>query len=378
MDTGDVWYIASNYISVSDPGNISALVRQSSNVIEVRLKSGRTCYLYASRIANTSFTGKVAGFDAPSQNRAVSGVGGVGMTIANLSNKANELSATTDRNGNFTVHGAIPGDSYEITVERQSTIVTPTADGDDIGTITLAESDGVNFKTGIKPTSSSVDMQRLYANLNAYDFTITIQNTGTADCMAATFALDFDADLIVNSQPSSPVLGTIEPGKSKTIALNLGCRPLQAEYAFKKIGVRITDMINNKTWEDSVSLKFNREAVDFNIKANRSVSGVVITPNANAYSFSGTSSTLTMPWSTQGYLVVFSGATADTEAIYSLGVNTAADGVFDGFMDLGNYESNNTEDAATAIQTADTIMSYLHKNDIDYYKINLPRPSSSP
>jgi hypothetical protein len=70
-------------------------------------------------------------------------------------------------------------------------------------------------------------------------------------------------------------------------------------------------------------------------------------------------------------LLVFSGATADTEAIYSLGINVMADGNFNSFADLGNYESNNTEDAATTIQMSDKIMSYLHKNDIDYYKINL-------
>ncbi|MDR2418976.1 MAG: hypothetical protein LBD79_07970, partial [Treponema sp.] len=281
MDTGDTWYISSGAIKINDrSSSISvSLSKQSDKVIEVS-EGGRKYYLYASRTANTSFTGKIASFDAPS-SRALGGIGGIDITIANLSNKADEVSATTDGEGNFTVDNAIPGDSYEITVAEQTTTVTPTADGDDIGTITIA--DGVNFKTSVKPTSSSVDMQRLYANLNVYNFTITIQNTGTADCLAATYALDFDADMIVNSQPASPILGTIEPGKSKTIPLTLSCKPLQSEYAFKKIGVRVTDTINQKTWEDSVSIKFNKAPVNFNIKANNEVSGVVITPNANAY-----------------------------------------------------------------------------------------------
>jgi hypothetical protein len=372
MDTGDVWYIASNYISVSDPENIVALERQSNNVTEVSLKGGRKYYLYASRIANTSFSGKIAAFETGTGQsaRAVgSSLGGISVVVSNLNDKANELTSTTEADGSFTVDDAIPGDSYEISVEGQTTTVTPIADGDDIGTITLT--DGINFKTSIKPTSSSVDMQRLYANLNIYDFTITIQNTGDADCLAATYTLDFDDDLIVASQPSSPVLGTIEPGKSRIIELSLGCKLVQSEYAFKKIGVRVTDEINKKTWEDSVSLKFNKTPVNFNIKANSKVSGVVITPNANAYSFSGTSSSLTMPWSTRDYLVVFSGATADTEVIYSLGINVMADDNFDSFADPGNYEGNNTEDAAMAIRMSDKIMSYLHKNDIDYYKINL-------
>ncbi|MDR1072692.1 MAG: fibronectin type III domain-containing protein [Treponema sp.] len=374
MDTGDAWYISSGAIKINNQSSSApvSLSKQSDRVIEAS-EGSRKYHLYASRTANASFSGKIAAFETGhgrSVQRAVgNGLGGIGIVVSNLNNKANELTATTDGEGNFTVENAIPGDSYTIIVEEQTTTVTPSANGDDIGTITVT--DGVNFKTSVKPASSSVDMQRLYANLNAYNFTITIQNTGTVDCTAATYALDFDDDLLVVSQPSSSVLGTIEPGKSKTIAISLGCKAIQSEYAFKKIGVRVTDTINQKTWEDSVSLKFNKAPVAFNIRANSNISGIVITPNAQAYSFSGTNTSLTLPWSTRDYLVVFSGATADTEAIYSLGVNVMADSSFNSFTDLGNYEGNDTENAATSIQMSDTIMSYLHKNDFDYYKINL-------
>jgi hypothetical protein len=78
-----------------------------------------------------------------------------------------------------------------------------------------------------------------------------------------------------------------------------------------------------------------------------------------------------MLWSTSEYLVVFSGATADTEAVYSLGIHVTPDSNFTDFTDPDNYESNDTENTATAIKVSDKIMSYLHKNDIDYYKINL-------
>jgi hypothetical protein len=49
----------------------------------------------------------------------------------------------------------------------------------------------------------------------------------------------------------------------------------------------------------------------------------------------------------------------------------SADSNFDSFVDTGSYEQNNTENAAAAIGIQDKIMSYLHKNDIDYYKVNL-------
>ncbi|MDR2739424.1 MAG: carboxypeptidase-like regulatory domain-containing protein, partial [Treponema sp.] len=373
MDTGNTWYISSSTIITKDsPGSVS-LSKQSDRVIEVR-EGSRKYYLYASRIANASFTGKIASVGTdPAKNvqRALgSGLGGVKVVVTNLNDRANELTATTDGEGKFKVDGAIPGDVYKITVEDQTTTVTPAANGDDVGTITITVTGGANFKTSIKPQSSSVDMQCLYADLNAYTFIITVQNTGTADCLAPTYALDFDSGLRVISTPASQILGTIEPGKSKTIEVTLSCQPVQAEYEFKKIGISITD-VEHKIWEDSVSLKFNKAPVNFNIKADSVISGVIITPNARAYTFSGTSSSLTMPWSTREYLVVFSGATADTEAVYSMGVHVTPDSNFTDFTDLGNYESNDTENAATAIKVSDKIMSYLHKNDIDYYKINL-------
>ncbi|MDR2193140.1 MAG: hypothetical protein LBP19_01515, partial [Treponema sp.] len=380
MDTGATWYISSGAIKIDNSSSSVSvsLSKQSDRVIEVS-EGSRKYYLYASRTANARFTGKIAAFGSSASNvqRAAlgSGLGGIGLVITNLHNKTNELTATTDGEGNFEVDNAIPGDEYEITVEDQTATVTPSADGDDVGTITVT--DGVNFKTSIKPKSTSVDMQRLYANLNVYTFTITVENTGTADCLAATYELDFDDDLVVIAEPSDKAFGTIEPEKSKTIEVTVSCQPIQAEYEFKKIGISITDRIENKTWEDSVSLKFNKAPVNFNIKTNSNVSGVVITPTAKAYTFSvGSSNTssFTMPWSTSDYLVVFSGATADTEAKYSLGINVAADSDFTSFIDLGNYEGsggNNAENTATAIQVSDKIMSYLHKNDVDYYKINL-------
>jgi hypothetical protein len=382
MDTGDSWYISSDDIKINDYSSAgsASLSKQSDRVIEVS-EDSRKYYLYASRTSNASFTGKIASFS--SKARAVTGLGGIQLAVTNINNTANKSNATTDGAGNFQVDNAIPGDDYKITVEGQTTTVSPAADGDNVGTITVT--DGVNFKTSIKPKSSSVRMQWLYANSTApYTFTITIANTGTADCLAATYTLDFDDDLVVTSQPSDKIFGTIEPGKSKTIEVAVSCRPIQDEYEFKKIGIRITDPIGNKTWEDSVSLKFNKTPVNFYMQADSSIAGVIITPNAEAYTLSGTSVSFSMPWSTRDYLLVFSGATAATETRYSLGIGVPADNNFTGFTDLGNYESNNTENTATIINVSDKIMSYLHKNDIDYYKINLgstapsalPAPSS--
>jgi hypothetical protein len=374
MDTGDTWYITSNYINVTDPDNMK-LVRQSENVIKVT-HGNREYYLYASRIPNGSFNGTVVNGNTQAQsimfNRSMSGIGGIEVAITNLNDAVNEITTQTDTEGNFTADGAIPGDEYEITVDGQTTIVSPNTDGENIGTVTVTS--GVNFKTSIVPQSQSTDMTALYTNTE-YGFNIEINNVGSADCLAATYTLDFPEGITATSKPSSLILGTIEPGKKKTLGIKIICANFLAASEYKTINLTVTDEINNKTWNDSVSLKFVKENITFYIRSGSAISGVVIVPGVKAYSFKTSgyqsySASVSVPkYAEKDYLVVFSGATADTEAVYSLGIGVQADSYFSGFTALGNYEQNNDEHSAVQINNGNKIMSYLHKNDIDYYKV---------
>jgi hypothetical protein len=148
MDTGETWYINSQTIKVGDSTKTVSLTKQSPRVVEVT-DGGRKYYLYASRIANTSFTGRIASLEQVSPSvRALGGLGGIGVTISNLGDQANEITTTTDADGNFTAEDIIPGDEYEVTPEGGTpTTVTSTGDGDNVGTITVVI--GVNFKSSI-------------------------------------------------------------------------------------------------------------------------------------------------------------------------------------------------------------------------------------
>jgi hypothetical protein len=137
-----------------------------------------------------------------------------------------------------------------------------------------------------------------------------------------------------------------------------------------------------------VALKFNREQITFHIRSvvvasggsvsGGPISGVVIVPSARAYPFktsynSGSyAASVTVPkYSSGDYLIVFSGATADTEAVYSLGVGVTVNANVPNDVLPNAYEENDTEDTARQIQPGEIINSYLHKNDIDYYRVNL-------
>jgi hypothetical protein len=377
MDTGTFWYITSNSLTADSTGAIT-MTRQSDKVVEV-VEGNKKYYLYASRIPNGSFSGSVVG-DTPAQaglSRSMTGMGGMTLTISNLNNAANVITTSTDEEGNFTAERTIPGDKYEVTAGEQTTVVMPNTDGENIGTVTIT--DGMNFKTSITRTGSSTDMMQLY-NLIDYSFNIEVENTGIDDCLAATYVLTIPDGLTAKDVQLDDILGTIEPGKKKIIPITVRCGSLLEESVYKTIGLTIADTIAQKTWDDSVSLKFNQTGVEFNINSNSEISGLIIVPTVKAYRFTTKSSATSgvyslsawVPrYSNKDYLVVFSGATAQTEAIYSIGVDVDADTDFSKFRDLGNYEKNDTEDTATSVRSKNKIMSYLHKNDIDYYRIRL-------
>jgi hypothetical protein len=377
MDTGDKWYITNNAVTINDTDiSMNAiLTKQSNRVIEVT-DGGRKYYLYASRTATASFTGVIVGdTSATGSVRAVGGgLGGIRVSVENLVNKANELIAHTDADGRFTADDVILGDAYKLTPQGGTSVtVIPTSDGDDIGVVTITS--GVNFKTSLIPAQSSTDMTELYMN-EVYEFEIEFENTGDEDCPAPSYAITMPSGISITKNWQG-ILGTIEPGKKKNVPIDVRCYGVAGDHEYKKINITIRDGMG-KTWEDSVSLRFYKESMDFSIKAEKPVSGILISPDSKTYSFTNvTDGKVAMPWRVSGdYLVVFSGATIETETRYSLGIGVEADGDFGAFFDTASYESNDTEGAAVTLN-AQKLMSYLYKNDIDYYRIpygnfNLP------
>ncbi|MDR1230665.1 MAG: autotransporter adhesin family protein [Spirochaetaceae bacterium] len=405
MDADETWYISGGAIKIN--GFVSSksvsLAKQSDRVVKVA-EGGRVYYLYASRIANTSFTGKVAGFEEalasvstsasvlpsvagdgslPIQRAVAGGKGWVNVVVEDLNNGSTKETQTDDE-GEFTVEDAIPGDEYRITPEGGTPVtVRPQGDGDDVGTITVT--DGVNFKTIITENDNT---PYLYANGTRYDFTIKTTNIGTEDCFSPTYQLSFEDGLVTQASTEKKMWKTIEPGASETVNLWLQCDAIEAEYAYKKITITIADEISQKTWVESVTVKFYKTPTYFYLETDPSaatpVYGVVINPfdnKASRFQTGGENlSYVTMPWSSSGYLIVFSGATAVTEAVYALGVNrlpSYSDSVFENFNEPGRYEPNGTEQTACEI-TEDSMMAYLHKNDIDYYRYVVPCPEKEP
>jgi len=390
MDTGEAYYFTNNSLTVNNQARLfsGTLAKESARVIKAS-DGGRDFFLYASRPATSRFTGKVNDL-RQTTDRAARSIGGMAGIINNIKNEADKHPIVIDDTGNFEVPDSIAEDEYTISFPEVPEIppikVSPGYSGDDIGIINLRE--GVNFKVSIRAANAqTTDKTRLFADFTAYNLVFDITNTGTENYTAATFDIDF-GDLSYTPAIYDHVVGTIAPGMTKSIPFAISSSTFSEMQPNKNkvIGITINDPINDRTWQDSVQLQFHKAPVNFNIKSNNAVQGVILTPEQKAYHFKTAapsySTTVSLPWTTEPYLVVFSGATLNTESKYSLGINVMPDADFLTFAATAAHEPNNTEDQAYSmdILTAPKIMSYLHVNDIDYFRVSLGStpPESKP
>jgi hypothetical protein len=200
-----------------------------------------------------SFTGRVVSPEGSFQSvmgRAVSGIGGIQVIIDNLSNADSfPVTVETDTDGNFLMEEATPEDTYEVSVEYQTTDFTPIADGDDMGIITITS--GVNFKINREYN------YKCYANENA-GISLLFKNIGSTISQGTIYTITTEAGLILNSSAYG-VLGTIDPGEDKSLGISVKCNSFSgSDIMWKKIFIEVNDPINNKTWNDSVSIPFYR------------------------------------------------------------------------------------------------------------------------
>jgi hypothetical protein len=172
-------------------------------------------------------------------------------------------------------------------------------------------------------------------------------------------------------------LQSFNPGQTRNVDITIKCGAISEDFEFKDIQIDTVDFYG-KTWTDSISLRVNRERVTFNIRSNLAINGVVIVPNGKTYhfrtsSYSGLySASVEVPKYQKDYLVVFSGASADTEAKYSFAVGKIPPMDFNnyGLSDLNKYWPNGTEELAYAINSDQEVMAYLMMNEANYYKVS--------
>ncbi|HCC37174.1 MAG TPA: hypothetical protein DEQ14_05930, partial [Treponema sp.] len=178
----------------------------------------------------------------------------VNAKVEAIQNALDEQTVTIGENGEIEADNIIAGDDYRVTIEGHEFIVTPQTDGDNVGTLTLT--DGVNIKTSLVPWSSSVDMMRLYSG-ESYDMILRFTNIGEDICRAMEYELTLPEGIEVTEIGDS-ILASILPGTTREVELTIRCGMISDAFEFKTIEINTVD-IDGKTWQDSVSVRVNKE-----------------------------------------------------------------------------------------------------------------------
>ena len=391
MDTGETWYFASNYRMVGNSYYTDRvnMEMQSRNVIKVTEGTGESAkryFLYASRIRNSKFEASAVKDEVLKSlfSRFVNVPHGSKAVVQAIKNRKDKQTVEIGDNGELEVENIIVGDDYSVTIDGYEFIVTPNTDYDNVGTFTLTPE--VNIKTSIVPQLPyTTDMMRLFSGIS-YDLTIKFTNIGDTVSPSMVYRLTLPPKLKITSNTNSPLLtsGNLQSfnpkgmqGDTQNVDVTIWCEQISNEFEFKDIIIE-TEIINGKKWNDSVSLKINREWVTFNIKSKLEVNCVVIIPTGKAYYFktskSGNlySAELVVPKNYQKYYyIVFSGALATTETIYSFAIDKVPNANLNDYLitDPELTQSGGTEQTSAEIDYNKEVIAYLEMNKANYYKV---------
>ena len=249
-----------------------------------------------------------------------------------------------------------------------------------------AKTEKLAFKTSYSALNAD-DYGFMYGNnLQEYEITFCITNTGAETCSASKYEISWDddnlkaVDLVKNGNFTS-----IEAGKSQKVRGKFTYGYFTEEYKDVTVKFSIT-YGEDETWNDSVTLRFYRgwvnykiNALSFNQSSTAQLNASLVSSFGPSISFtvdSGKTKTIAVPWSHMDCYLVFRGANNDSEMCYSFiaeekGSPADLSGVWE-IAEIDAYEPNDKKkDAVTVINSAEPVKAYLKSGDTDYYRLNV-------
>lgn len=411
MDNGDFYYIDSDYVykeTSSAYGKNSKIIFHNGkdfgmedyvfdgdNILfkKNETSKGTETEFLLFRIGGNAknFTATISGFgnnNTSGNMRAAVNIEGIKGKRTNQNNSQDTQEVTPDSNGKITFTDAVAGDTQEISITggdvKQSTTIDiiPEYDGQNIGSIPIVNANEYGFKATCSKTV-------IYAG-TGYGLNITMTNIGDRDCAYGKCeAKVFDPKATITGTTEA-LFPTIKSGDSKTLDLMFEYETIEEEYVDVPIYITMSDSVSSKTWNDCVTIRVLRGNVTMNValanitenKLNE-LNGFLIYPNGKAehFTFTSTKKTISFPWSTQDYIIVFSGATTETELFYSFCINGDPENLSEAktntntehwFSVMKAYEPNDSlSKAGKVIDASQPVTAYLGAKDLDFYTFNV-------
>lgn len=308
-----------------------------------------------------------------------SGVGGIDVVLENTQDSGETYEKQSGSDGSTQFEGIVSGE-YDISVGNTK-VTQNISDYLNAGNFYVSPN-GYIYKALLDTTSDvyyGEDRDNSEEG-NKYTVYLRVHNLGNRDASATTISLKTD-DNAVKIEAEEKILGTIEPENNVSYSFSLETIPFSkvpslkdAVYHDVELFVSIKD-INGEIWEDVVTLRIFRKAVPIYLYATMSNPFILLSPHREIMSMS---SVLWVPYRPDAkYKLIAQSLSLNTEGVYSIGVGSWDKEKWDSdretFTDVSNYEPNNQESQAITVNMNSQTTSYLHKNDLDFWIIDMSK-----
>lgn len=226
-----------------------------------------------------------------------------------------------------------------------------------------------NFKATQLIDTQDKENRYMYEN-RTYRGKLIFKNVGNKLAEGLNYTIS-TSDPYVKDLTYDIVLGSVDINESVEVPFNITFNILDKIKHKVELDFIIRDA-NGKEWLDNVYVDVFQTPIVVNLKTKSSkLKGYFITPEHEVIDIDTSNIKVTLPRRPEEkyFFVVSNPKSIQKETAYSLGIEVDAPD-FKDFQDTTAYEPNNTEEEASKLELGDSIKSFVHKGDIDFYTID--------
>lgn len=365
----------SSYYSTFVPDSITKI---DDNMLEIT-GNNETFLLIRNSITDATLKLNVKKASGYTKSPSGSGVGGVDVIIENTQDSGETYEKQSENDGSTRFDGIVSG---EYTISAGKTKVTQNiADYLNAGNFYVSPS-GYIYKALLDTTNDvyyAEDRENSEEG-NSYTVYLRIYNLGNRDASATTISLKTN-DNSVKIEAEDKILGTIEPEDYVSYKFSVETVPFGKIQSLKNAVFHDVDFlvslkdIDGEIWEDTVTLRIYRKAVPVYLYSTMSNPFILLSPHREIMSMSNV---VWVPYRPDAkYKLIAQSLSLYTEGVYAIGVGSWDNDKWisdrETFTDVSNFEPNNQESQAKTINMNSQTTSYLHKNDIDFWIIDMSK-----
>ena len=381
LDNSTDFYLGTNgitrgsYNSQFIPDSITKI---DDNMLEIT-GNGETFRLIRNSINDATLKLNVKKAFSYTRSPSGSGVGGVDVIIENTQDPGETYEKQSGSDGSTQFDDIVSGE-YDISVGNTK-VTQNISDYLNAGNFYVSQS-GYIYKALLNSTNEvyyAEDRDNSDVG-NRYTVHLRVYNLGNQDASATTITLKTD-DNAIKVDAKDEILGTIEPERYVSFDFYVETIPFSkvaglgsAVYHDVEFLVSLKD-INGEVWEDTVTLRIFRKAVPIYLYSTMSNPFILLSPHREIVSMSNV---VWVPYRPDAkYKLIAQSLSLNTEGVYSIGIGSWDSEKWqsdrENFTDVSNYEPNNQESQAKTVYMNSQTTSYLHKNDIDFWIIDMSK-----